>query len=322
MSHTDLKPSLFNTSILFLIFNRTYLTQKVFDKIKLIRPKFLYVAADGPRANRADDVKNCAETRKIIEQIDWDCEIKTLFRENNLGCGPAVRSAISWFFENEEAGIILEDDCEPNQTFFSFCEELLIKYKNEDVVKFIGGNNFQNGRQRGQGSYYFSHYPASWGWATWRRSWHIFNPDITEAAKEIRKGKLNSIFNSLQEKKHWSKSLYKASKESDNVWDFHFYYAIWKSGGLCITPNQNLVINLGFFSQGTHYFLKDSTKTNVKSETMIFPLKHPDSIMVDREADKYTFNNFYSHSKQRALRLLRENDITTIFTYFKKKFFN
>ena len=238
-----------------------------------------------------------------------------------MGCGPAVRSAISWFFENVEAGIILEDDCDPNVTFFQFCEELLVKYKDEEVVKFIGGNNFQNGIKRGAGSYYFSHYPASWGWATWRRSWHLFQPDITESTKEIKSGKLDGIFNSKQEKEHWLNSLARAGNESDNIWDFHFYYAIWKSGGLCITPGKNLVVNLGFFDQGTHYFLKDSTKTNVKSETMHFPLIHPDAIAVDVEADKYTFHHFYSHSIQRALRLVRENDLTTIFTYFKKRIF-
>jgi hypothetical protein len=310
-----------DTPVLFLIFNRPAVTKKVFEQIKLIKPKHLYVAADGPRTNRPDDTKNCYETRKIIDQIDWKCEIKTLFRENNMGCGLAVHSAISWFFDNVEAGIILEDDCLPNLSFFPFCEELLRKYKDDDEVKFIGGNNFQNDIKRGDASYYFSRYPASWGWATWRRSWKLFNADISDSTTQIKSGKLDRIFNSLQEKNHWMKSLAIAQKERDNIWDFQFYYSIWKNNGICITPGKNLVINLGFFDQGTHYFLKDSTKTNVKNETMHFPLKHPGLITVNREADKYMFHHFYSHSKQRALRLLRENNLRTIFTYFKKRFF-
>jgi hypothetical protein len=122
----------FNTPILLLIFNRVSLTQVVFDQIKKLRPKHLYVAADGPRANNEADIVKCKETREVIRQIDWNCELKTLYRDSNLGCGPSVRTAISWFFEEVEAGIILEDDCLPDQTFFTFCDELLIKYKDKD----------------------------------------------------------------------------------------------------------------------------------------------------------------------------------------------
>ena len=311
-----------DTPVLFLIFNRPNVTKRVFEQIKLIKPKYFYVAADGPRSNHPDDKKNCRETRKIIDQIDWDCELKTLYRETNIGCGSAVRSAISWFFENVEAGIILEDDCLPSLSFFPYCEELLAKYKNEDVVKFIGGNNFQNNIKRGEGSYYFSRYPGSWGWATWRRGWKLFENDISDSTSLIKSGKLDQVFNTLQEKNHWMKSLANAQKQQDNIWDFQFYYSIWKNNGICITPAQNLVINLGFFDKGTHYFLKDSTKTNVKNEKMQFPLKHPEAIVVNREADEYMFLHFYSHSKQRAMRLLRENNLQTIFTYIKKRFFS
>ena len=320
MIYTE-KSTQLDTPVLFLIFNRPEVTKKVFEQIKLIKPRYFYVAADGPRSTHPDDKKYCQETRKIIDLIDWECELKTLFRETNMGCGLAVRSAISWFFENVEAGIILEDDCLPSPSFFPFCEELLAKYENDDAVKFIGGNNFQNGIKRGDGSYYFSHYPGSWGWASWRRSWKLFNADISDSTSQITSGKLDGIFNTPQEKSHWLKSLANAQKEKDNIWDFQFYYSIWKNNGICITPGKNLVINLGFFDKGTHYFLKDSTKTNVKNETMLFPLRHPSLIAVNQDADKYMFQHFYSHSKQRAIRLLRENNLHTVFTYFKKRFF-
>ena len=314
------KQNSFNIPVLFLIFNRKEVTKQVFEQIRKIRPKYLYVAADGPRANKVADKLNCEETRAIINQIDWDCELKTLFRNNNLGCGPAVASAIDWFFDNVEEGIILEDDCFPDLSFFSYCKELLEKYRNTDIVKFIGGNNFQNGNIRGNESYYFSRYPTSWGWAGWRRSWKLFNHDISEAKQSIQDGNLNSIFNSKQEKEHWKNSLEMANTDGKGIWDFHFYYAIWKNNGYCITPNKNLVINLGFFDGGTHYFLKDSTKTNPKCETISIPLIHPNTIEINKEADKYTFHHFYSHSIQRAIRIFRENDLTSIFRYFKNKF--
>src|SRR5277367_265131 len=108
--------------ILFLIFNRPGCTTDTFEAISKIKPKKLYVAADGPRPGKPGENALCEETREIVNKIDWDCDVKTLFRESNLGCKNAVSSAITWFFENEEMGIILEDDCMPAQSFFPFCE--------------------------------------------------------------------------------------------------------------------------------------------------------------------------------------------------------
>lgn len=107
-----------STPVLFIVFNRVQTTQQVFDRIKQVQPKYLFVAADGPRPDKPDDIQKCADTRKIIEQIDWDCELKTLFREENRGCGYGPAEAITWFFEHVEYGIILEDDCLPSLSFF------------------------------------------------------------------------------------------------------------------------------------------------------------------------------------------------------------
>ena len=104
-------PEQFDTPILFLIFNRPDLTARVFDRIREVQPKYLYVAADGPRIDKPEDVEKCESARKVVlDQIDWPCELKTLFRQENLGCGIAVSQAINWFFEHVEQGIIIEDD--------------------------------------------------------------------------------------------------------------------------------------------------------------------------------------------------------------------
>ena len=137
------------TPVLFLIFNRPDVTQRVFEAIRKAKPPRLYVAADGPRIGKEGEEENCTLTRKIIEQVDWDCEVKKLFREKNLGCKIAVSSAIDWFFENEEEGIILEDDCLPDQSFFPFCGELLAYYRTNDKVMHLSGDNFQFGKKRG-----------------------------------------------------------------------------------------------------------------------------------------------------------------------------
>jgi len=145
----------FEIPILFLVFNRPELTLKVFNKIKEIKPKKLYVACDGPR-NLKNEKKIVNQVREITNNIDWDCSLNKLFRDQNLGCKNAVSGALDWFFDNEEKGIILEDDCLPNEYFFYFCKELLLKYENDSKISMITGNNFQDGNFRGDGSYYFS----------------------------------------------------------------------------------------------------------------------------------------------------------------------
>jgi hypothetical protein len=158
-----------NTPILFIIFNRPESTSEVFDVIKKHKPHNLFLAADGPRGSKEGEANLCELTRKLVlENIDWDCNLTTLFRDENLGCKVAVSTAITWFFNNVEQGIILEDDCVPSTTFFSFCEAMLNKYRNDESVMHIGGTNFLDDKIAIHDSYYFSKMVHIWGWATWR----------------------------------------------------------------------------------------------------------------------------------------------------------
>ncbi len=151
--------SQFSTPILFLIFNRPDHTKKVFLKIKEARPTQLFIAADGPRDSVDTDKLLCVQTREIINLIDWECNVKTLFRDQNLGCRYAISTAIDWFFEQVEEGIILEDDCLPDPTFFTFCEAMLSKYRVDEEIFMIHGNNYQRKQAKTEESYYFSKIP-------------------------------------------------------------------------------------------------------------------------------------------------------------------
>jgi hypothetical protein len=198
----------FDTPILFLIFNRPDTTQKVFNEIRKIKPRQLFVAADGPREDHPEDKEKCEQTRKIIDQVDWDCEVKTLFRDKNLGCKHAVSGAINWFFKNVEQGIILEDDCLPDQSFFGFCQELLNKYKNNKQIFNISGNNFQDGMWRGDGSYYFSKYFHCWGWATWADRWqNYFDIKMKNYPKFKEEKRIKELFSSKREIKFRMKNF-------------------------------------------------------------------------------------------------------------------
>ena len=154
----------FTTPILFLIFSRPQTTQRVFEVIRKIKPTKLYIGADGPRGNLPGEAERCVQARKIATAVDWDCDVRTLFHEENLGCGQAPSSAISWFFKNESEGIILEDDCMPALSIFPFCAELLARYRDDTRIMHISGSNFEKGNGPDKGySYYFSNFVCCWG---------------------------------------------------------------------------------------------------------------------------------------------------------------
>ena len=178
--------------VLFIIYNRIDTAKLTFDVIKKVKPSRIYIAADGPKSIK--DKENCEASRAIVNEIDWDCQVKTLFRDVNFGCKNAVSSAINWFFENEEMGIVLEDDCLPSIDFFMFCDQLLLKYKDDNKISIISGCNFQHGKNWGSYSYYFSNLTHVWGWASWRRVWNNYDVDLKNYDTSFALKSLKEIF--------------------------------------------------------------------------------------------------------------------------------
>lgn len=285
----------FNTPILFIIFNRLNTTQKVFEVIREIRPKKLFVAADGYRLGVEGEKDKCDEVKKyVLDNIDWPCEIKTLFREKNLGCGKAVSSAITWFFENVEEGIILEDECVPNKDFFVYCEELLNYYRDNKEIMVIGGNNFQNGVKRGDASYYFSAFSHIWGWATWARAWKLYDFKLENIKEEDLDSLLGYYFLNKSHVKYWKYIFKKLKSGAIDTWDYQLLFTIWENKLLAIVPNVNLVSNIGF-GGGTHTRdIKDIAANMAKYE--ILPIIHPAKIELCREADDYYYKIFLKSS--------------------------
>ena len=278
-------PHVLSTAVLFLVFNRLDTTKQVFEAIRQAKPPRLYVAADGARANKEGEADKVQAVRDyIMQNIDWKCEVKTLFQEENLGCKYAVSGAITWFFENEEQGIILEDDCLPSQSFFLFCEELLERYKDDMRVGQITGDNFQNGIKRGDGDYYFSVHNHIWGWATWRDRWKEY--DVSLAGMEDVEF-LWQVFNDTDEKKYWEKIFYKMKNNQIDTWDYQWSFALWNVKMLTITPNINLVKNIGFGVDATHTKL-ETKFSNLKTSNIIVS-SHPRKVVRNYEADRYIF---------------------------------
>lgn len=298
-----------NIPILFLIFNRPNTTAQVFKSIARAKPRRLFVAADGPRTDKEGEAEKCHAVREIIKRVDWDCEVKTLFRERNLGCKEAVCSAIDWFFEQVEEGIILEDDCLPSDSFFPFCAELLEKYRDDERIMMISGDNFQDGIQRGNASYYFSSVPWIWGWATWRRSWRLFDREMQTFPSFVKENRMQSLSaDRAVQNYRWSDFI--ATYEGHiNTWDFQWIYSVLINHGLSICPQVNLVSNIGCSPESTHTFDANSTLANIPLGE-ISTLSHPWAIVPDVLADKYFYDchlNIRYHRIKNPIMRLRKS---------------
>ncbi|WP_026464821.1 hypothetical protein [Adhaeribacter aquaticus] len=274
------------TPVLFLIFNRPENTQLVFNEIRKAAPEKLFIAADGPRASRPGETEKCELTRRVIDQIDWPCEVFTLIRDQNLGCRVAVSSAIDWFFENVEEGIILEDDCLPDQSFFWFCQELLEKYRNDSRIMHITGSNHQYGRKRGDASYYFSRIPHVWGWATWRRAWDLYDVNMASFPEFVRSNKIADVFKGEKVQKEWIKVMYRIYN-GHNTWDYQWSYTNFIHNSLCIIPNVNLISNIGFGIDSTHPTDPTDKLANTPTES-INEIIHPTEFVADMDADYFS----------------------------------
>ncbi len=295
------------TPVLLVIFNRPETTRLVFEAIRKAKPPRLYVAADGPRKNVKSDVKNCAEVRSIIAHVDWECKVETLFRDENLNCGVGPSSAFTWFFEHEEEGIILEDDCVPSQSFFWFCEELLERYRHDTRVMHIGGNNFLDDWQKDPDySYYFSRSGYVWGWATWRRAWQKFDFKIKDYQRLKQDGFFNYFFLNRLEKMYRQRKFNKTVSTNGNVnwWDYQWDFARFSNSGLAIVPNVNLVKNIGFGESATHTMNANSKRGFVDASDIEFPLHHPPFMIRDVVSDKKYFNILMKDNFQSKIRSL------------------
>jgi FkbM family methyltransferase len=276
-------------SVLLLVFNRPKETAIVFDAIRKARPAKLFVAQDGPRPGRAEESRKCDEVRSIVSRVDWPCEVKTLYRTENLGCKKAVSEAITWFFGQVEEGIILEDDCLPDQSFFPFAAEMLARFRSDERVMQVSG--FNSGGEwvaRGGSSYFFSLYGSCWGWATWRRAWARYESDMKRWQDGSAQGRIRSRIGSRRQWKikRWIYDSVAAGRKDS--WAYVWEYSRLMNDGLSVVPRVNLVENIGFGSEATHT-RNDDPALDVKSSALSFPLVHTDAIQADRAFDSRYF---------------------------------
>ena len=272
-----------NTPVLFIIFNRPDSTQKVFEAIRQAKPVKLYVAADGPRINVNGESKKCGESRAIINKIDWECDLKILFQERNLGCSLGPRTAFDWFFSHEKEGIILEDDCMPHPDFFTFATLMLIKYRNESKIISISGSNLGYELKNGE-SYTFSRFMNMWGWATWADRANAIDYSLNKW-KEL-KNPLWYIFKKMRQNifdfdinwyLYWKDKFDLTVKANSTVswWDWQWIWHQISHEQLSIVPAVNLISNIGFNEEATHTTKIDNPASNLPVNPFSFPLSNP-----------------------------------------------
>jgi len=274
-----------DTPVLFLFFRRPQMAMRVFREIRKVQPKRLFLAADGPREAIGGESELCSSTRDQIESmIDWDCSVKRLYREKNLGCKNAVCSAIDWFFSQVEEGIILEDDTLPSPAFFGFCNQMLSLYAKEPKVMAISGTNILVEWKSCAEDYIYSYYGGNWGWATWRRAW-LLN-DIKMSSWKRGRG-IKQITKTLQcrTQARGLKKWFNTIDEGADTWDFQWFYTRLFHEGLSIVPTKNLISNIGFGMDATHT-LSQSKFANLPHFNIQLPAKNNLSIKAERNFDK------------------------------------
>ena len=293
------EPAALTAPVLLLLFNRPATTRAVFEAIRQARPTRLYLAADGPRPGHAQDAVNCPRARAVADEVDWPCEVKTLFQERNLNCGVGPATAISWFFEQEPEGIILEDDCLPHPDFFRFCQELLARYRHDTRVLHIGGNNFDpepTPADPAAPSYFFSRQVNSWGWASWRRAWQLYDFGMRDLETLASRGQLRDAYPGPLAHRYWLAKFRgvraAAATAPPDVWDYQWHFTIAAHSGLCIVPAVNLVGNIGFGQDATHTHDAADSFARAAPTGLPFPLRHPAYVLRDRTQDQRRFQRF------------------------------
>ena len=271
--------------ILLIGFNRPdYMTAQI-AALRSARPSRLYIAVDGPRADRPEEVALCRQVRECAMLVDWPCELKTLFREKNLGCKYGVSGAVTWFFENELEGIVLEDDCRPTVDFLRFATEMLERYRNDERIGAVCGFNFFNLQSDKTAAYHFSRHMDVWGWASWRRVWNQYDVEVIKHEDKYLKAIDNTVATP------YMRNIYRkfllSVKDGLSTWDVQLSLLFIARHLLSIVPRTRLVTNAGIADErathtGGYVYWHDEW---AKIGTTNFPLVHPAEVSCDMKAD-------------------------------------
>lgn len=279
------------TPVAFFIFRRPQTTRRVFEVIASVRPRRLMIIADGARNESEQHLVD--KTRELVAHVDWNCEVSHAFSGSNLGLMRRIPSGLNWVFEQVDEAIILEDDCVPDPSFFAFCEAMLAHYRDDERVMHISGDHFHPDPYP-EASYYFSRYPHIWGWATWRRAWMKYDPDVQSWRDPTVRSRIERQFISRSEARYWRITWDQILNGAGRTWDYQWGFACMMYGGLAINPACNLVQNIGFDVGATNTTNKNHRLANLEAKSLEFPLRHPIKVEPDLTLEQRIAREFYT----------------------------
>lgn len=292
-----------DTPVVVFFFNRPRHLERVFARVRAAQPRDLVLVADGPRSDRPGEAQACDEARKVVEAIDWDCNVTCIFAEQNMGCRDRIASGIREAFARYPSAIFLEDDCLPRPSFFAYCGELLDRYRDDPSVAFVSGTRFiRLPGPTGGASYQFCRMPLVWGWASWASAWQGYDEVMTDwpehegairnklaqATKPLGPAVGERVVNSAMG------ALHNCYRGTLNTWDHPLAYHLLKHDKRCIIPRNNLVTNVGFGPLATHS-VAIPTQASFTSQDIALPLDHPPCTAIDPQLDANVWKNTFCH---------------------------
>ena len=298
-----------NAAVLLIFFNRPDTFRRVFEQVRKAQPKKLYLFQDGARND--DDKPKIMDCRRIAGEVDWDCEVFTNYQETNLGCGQGPYTAISWVFGTEDRAIILEDDCVPELSFFTYCDTLLEKYENDKRVGMITGLNHFGTWDCGEYSYFFGKTGANCGWATWRRTWDEYDYHLDALGDPYYIKKLKDVFISKHVSHYVVRRLLRTKKriaqsEKLSYWDLQLEASKYLNSWLTIIPSVNLISNIGYGDDATHNVSQSFINGLMVGhlDDMIHPQCVIQDVSYDKEYYKITCPNYFIMLKNKIIAML------------------
>ena len=293
------------TPVVLCVYNRPHLTRQVLAALRAVQPVRILVVADGPRIDDPADHAKCEHVIRLTKAIDWKADIEWNVSDVNMGCRKRIQTGLSWAFGRLEEAIVLEDDCVPHESFFSFCSELLDRYRGDPRVGLISGSSFQFEADCGAASYFFSRYPLLWGWAAWRRTWQLYDPDL-DGWEPLRETAWLSDFLADPLAGAYWRQIFDQVRSGFDTWDYSMTFSCWRSGALSVHPHRNLVCNIGFGEDATHTRDPGSVFANMPVQEMTFPLIHPGRVERAAACDERTERIAFSKTAAQRLQDARE----------------
>ena len=285
------------TPVVLIIFNRPQKTARIFEAIRQAKPPKLFVIADGFRKDRPSEAELCQETRSIIDNVDWDCQVLKNYSDVNLGCRKKIgETGLPWVFEQVEEAIILEDDCLPDPTFFRFCQELLEKYRYDERIMAICGTNLLVDWKSEIQSYHFSQFFSSWGWASWRRVWQLYDVEMKLWSNSEIQSRIKETLSNDKQFKEYKKFFNQVYTRKTNSWAYQMLYLGLTQSCLSIVPSKNLISNIGFDFEATHTSGNRDMRANMSTFEARFPLVDPVGCVADKEFENQRFFKLYDRS--------------------------